>query len=61
MAEQAKFPTQHQANSDRSLYCSDPNCIYCRELRKMQEDVKSHRRAAGATQFSNAATNGKSG
>ena len=28
---------------EESPYCYDPNCVYCKQLREMQEQIKSGR------------------
>jgi hypothetical protein len=39
---QPAMPTRHE----ESLYCCDPNCKYCKDLREMQEQIKSGRYTA---------------
>ena len=36
---QLAMPTRHE----ESFYCYDPNCKYCKDLREMQEEIKSGR------------------
>jgi hypothetical protein len=36
-------PPAKQTRFEQSLHCGDPNCVQCRELREMQEYVRSSR------------------
>jgi hypothetical protein len=32
-----------QTSFEESLYCGDPNCVHCKELREMQDYLRSSR------------------
>jgi hypothetical protein len=36
----ASQPVPHRPTELGSPYCSDPNCIYCKNLREAQEQLK---------------------
>jgi len=36
-------PPAKQTRFEQSLYCGDPNCIHCKELREMQDYIRSSR------------------
>jgi len=40
MASQPNPVPAHKSQGD-SPYCSDPNCEYCKDLRKAQEQLKN--------------------
>jgi hypothetical protein len=46
---QPTMPTRHE----ESFYCYDPNCRYCKDLREMQEEIKSGRYTVGSNHPSN--------
>ena len=38
---------------EESLYCYDPNCVYCKDLREMQEKIKSGKYTVGSNYSAN--------
>lgn len=55
MPDQSKIPISYHAGL-ASPYCSDPNCVYCRELRLVNELVKSGDCPTSADDMRNRAT-----
>lgn len=41
MASQLNFQTGSATKPQGSPYCADPNCESCKELREMQERIRS--------------------
>lgn len=42
MATNSDAQAEKPAQSHGIPYCFDPNCPYCKELRAMQESIRSH-------------------
>ena len=51
MPNQLSGPAQHKAQAG-SPYCSDPNCEYCKELRRMFEQIRKDNHSSSAPQRS---------
>jgi hypothetical protein len=43
MATRSNLPPDHDMKRNRSLYCSDPNCTSCKELRQEYEKMRHER------------------
>jgi hypothetical protein len=43
MSYKIEPPLPKQIRFEESLYCGDPNCVHCKELREMQDYISSSR------------------
>ena len=51
MAHEAKTRSIERIRFEQSLYCSDANCAHCKELRKMQDYIRSGHFTVGPKYF----------
>jgi hypothetical protein len=42
VASPSTAPDSHEPEKLGSLYCADPNCEYCKELHKAEEELRNH-------------------
>ena len=51
MAHEAKTRSIERIRFEQSLYCPDTNCVPCKELRKMQDYIRSSQFTVGPRYF----------
>ena len=51
MVDKGKPPSDKQVRFEQSLYCGDPNCVHCKEIREMQDYIRSSSFTLGHKHF----------
>ena len=49
MASHPRSEPLQQQPPHASPYCNDPNCEYCRQLRELQDSIRSHELPSAGT------------